>query len=81
VIDGPKMMLEWSRVGLGGGVMSWCLPSATYLQLAEVALSESSDIFLDAESDEFFDVYSDEFFDCVDPMSRAGSLRGVQARS
>jgi len=29
----------------------------------------------------FFDVYSDEFFDCVDPMSRAGSSRGVQARS
>jgi len=26
-------------------------------------------------------VYSDEFFDCVDPMSRAGSSRGVQARS
>jgi len=46
-----------------------------------VALSESSDSILDAESDEFFDIYSDEFFDCVDPMSRAGSSRGVQARS
>jgi len=50
-------------------------------ELAEVALSESSDIFLDAESDKFFDVFSDEFFDCVDPMGRAGSLRGVEARS
>jgi len=50
-------------------------------ELVEVALSESSDSFLTAESDEFFDVYFDEFFDCVDPMSRAGSSRGVQARS
>jgi len=49
--------------------------------LAEVALSESSDYFMTAESDEFYEVYSDEFFDCVDPMSRAGSSRGVQARS
>jgi len=29
---------------------------------------------------EFYDVYSDEFFKCVDPMSRAGSSRGVQTR-
>jgi len=57
-------------------------PTAPHVDaLAEVALSESSDSFLTAESDEFFDVYSDEFFDCVDPMSRAGSSRGVQARS
>jgi len=49
--------------------------AAQAAELAEVALSESSESFLDAESDEFFDVYSDEFFDCVDPMSRAGSSR------
>jgi len=50
-------------------------------ELAEVALSESSDFFLDAGSDKFYDVYSDAFYECEDPMSFAGSPRGVQARS
>jgi len=57
---------------------SCCIQAA---ELVEVALAESSDSLLTAESDEFFEVYSDEFFDCVDPMSRAGPSRGVQARS
>jgi len=51
------------------------------LKLVEVALLESSDSLLTAESDEFVVAYSDKFFDCVDPVSRAGSSRGVQARS
>jgi len=38
-------------------------------------------IVLDAELEGFYDVYSDEFVDSVDPMSRTGSSRGVQARS
>jgi len=49
----------------------------SWLQLPGVNAEES---FLDAASDELYDVYSDEFFECEYPMSRAGSLRGVQAR-